>query len=478
MVTAHGREMLSGRSAAEQAALGGFLVKPLTASMLFDAVADARLGRASPAGKGASDEIEPVQQPLQGLRLLVVEDNANNRQVAQELLESQGARVDLADNGRDGVAAVQSADPPFDAVLMDLQMPVMDGYTATRQLRAEPRWAQLPIIAMTANAMSSDRQECLAAGMNDHIGKPFELDDLVKVLCRLTGRAPADPGARSAGASAPLEPEARVLAHAMGVQIEMAVERMGGNVPVYGRMLRTFLADLPSSLLRLREQVDAGDWASLAIGMHTLKGLAGMLGAAELARAASELEQAGQAGQVARQGQAAVPSQDAAAVHVSAGSRCESGAEAGSDAWGTLDDREVWNARIDAVQAAAEPLQRQGADLVAGLLARHGARGERHVAGAVQDGAAGAPGGTAIPAEAARLQSSPQAGGDEGLLVQLAGRLEASDMQAVEWMDRIRLEGLPSLQTADLEALGEAVDRLDFERALGLCRALMASEVS
>jgi hypothetical protein len=123
-------------------------------------------------------------------------------------------------------------------------------------------------------------------------------------------------------------------------------------------------------------------------------------------------------------------------------------------------------------------LQRQGADLVAGLLARHGAPGERPVAGGVQDGAAGAPGGTALPAEAARRQSSPQAAGDDGLLVQLAGRLEASDMQAVEWMDRIRLEGLPSLDPADLEALGDAVDRLEFERALGLCRALMASEVS
>ncbi len=121
-------------------------------------------------------------QRLAGMRLLVVEDNPINQQVAQELLASQGAQVTLAANGQLGAEAVASTQPPFDAVLMDIQMPVLDGYGATRLIRQ--RWSpqQLPIIAMTANAMASDRQACLAAGMNDHVGKPFDLNHLVAVL--------------------------------------------------------------------------------------------------------------------------------------------------------------------------------------------------------------------------------------------------------------------------------------------------------
>jgi PAS domain S-box-containing protein len=128
-------------------------------------------------------------RPLAGLRLLVVEDNLINQQVAQELLSAQGAEVTLADNGQSGIDAIyhaQSAGTPYDAVLMDLQMPVMDGLAATRLLRQNPALADLPIIAMTANAMTSDRDACLAAGMNDHVGKPFNLAKLVRLLLALT----------------------------------------------------------------------------------------------------------------------------------------------------------------------------------------------------------------------------------------------------------------------------------------------------
>ncbi len=122
---------------------------------------------------------------LQGLRLLVVEDNKINQMVAKGLLTKEGAEVTLVDDGQQGVAAVAKADPAFDAVLMDIQMPVMDGYTATRTIRQELGLKDLPIIAMTANAMASDRASCLEAGMNDHVGKPFELDQLVATLLRL-----------------------------------------------------------------------------------------------------------------------------------------------------------------------------------------------------------------------------------------------------------------------------------------------------
>jgi len=126
---------------------------------------------------------------LQGLRLLVVEDNKINQMVAKGLLAKEGAVIAMADNGELGVAAVAGAEQPFDAVLMDVQMPVMDGYTATRRIREGLGLTTLPIIAMTANAMASDRDACLQAGMDEHVGKPFNLDQLVATVLRLCGRA-------------------------------------------------------------------------------------------------------------------------------------------------------------------------------------------------------------------------------------------------------------------------------------------------
>jgi PAS domain S-box-containing protein len=126
---------------------------------------------------------------LEGMRILVAEDNFVNQQIANELLSGEGAEVTLASNGQEALNEVQSAIQPFDVVLMDMQMPVMDGLTATRHLRETLNATTLPIVAMTANAMDTDRQACLAAGMNDHVGKPFNLTHLIDVLCRVTGRA-------------------------------------------------------------------------------------------------------------------------------------------------------------------------------------------------------------------------------------------------------------------------------------------------
>lgn len=187
MVTAHGREMLAERGAQDQALLDGFLVKPVTASMLRDAVQEAQLANATATTGSNPVAPKPAAKPkrLLGMRILVVEDNKINQMVAKGVLSAEGADITLADDGELGVAAATNTQPPFDAVLMDVQMPVMDGYTATRTLRAQPGFDNLPIIAMTANAMASDRAACLAAGMNDHVGKPFELDHLVATLLRL-----------------------------------------------------------------------------------------------------------------------------------------------------------------------------------------------------------------------------------------------------------------------------------------------------
>jgi PAS domain S-box-containing protein len=186
MVTAHGRELLSMRTDDEQAMLDGFLVKPVTASMLFDAVVDARSGTNHAHPSNSDTAVN--HQRLAGMRLLLVEDNLNNQQVARELLQDEGAFVQIANNGQEGLDALVSATQPFDVVLMDLQMPVMDGFTAARSIRQDLQMHTLPIVAMTANAMATDRDECLVAGMNDHAGKPFDLNHLVRVLRKQAGR--------------------------------------------------------------------------------------------------------------------------------------------------------------------------------------------------------------------------------------------------------------------------------------------------
>lgn len=190
MVSANGRAMMAERTADEQALLNGFLVKPVTASMLLDAVMDAQAASATAAtgANPAAPQTLTKPQRLQGMKLLVVEDNKINQLVAKGLLKQEGADITLADNGRIAVDLLTAQPDAFEAVLMDVQMPVMDGYEATRTLRALPGFADLPVIAMTANAMASDREACLAAGMNDHVGKPFEIDHLVATLRHFTGR--------------------------------------------------------------------------------------------------------------------------------------------------------------------------------------------------------------------------------------------------------------------------------------------------
>lgn len=140
----------------------------------------------------AAVAVQPQTKRLAGVRILLAEDNLINQQVASELLSSEGAVVEIAHNGQEALDLLQAKGVDnFDVVLMDIQMPVMDGYTATDKLRNEFGWHALPIVAMTANVMPSDREACLAAGMNAHVGKPFDLDDLVVLLLSFTGRSDA-----------------------------------------------------------------------------------------------------------------------------------------------------------------------------------------------------------------------------------------------------------------------------------------------
>ena len=268
MVTAHGRELLAERSEEDMQSLGGYLVKPVTASMLYDAVAEATRARPAPPRDASAT------RRLAGMRLLLVEDNAFNRQVAQELLEEEGAAVTLACGGVEGAHLALVAEPAYDAILMDLQMPDIDGFEATQRILA--RRPDSRIIAMTANAMEADRQACLAAGMCDHVAKPVDLAQLVACLRR---------HAVPAG-------EAAAPAETALLETEAAIRRLGGRRALYERLVASFAQDAPTELQALRRHLREHGRADAMRVLHTLRGLAGAVGASALAAAAGRQEQA------------------------------------------------------------------------------------------------------------------------------------------------------------------------------------------
>ncbi|MBQ0929970.1 PAS-domain containing protein [Ideonella alba] len=225
---------------------------------------------------------------LKGMRILLVEDNANNRQVACELLEDEGALVDCAEDGQQALDFADRAD--YHAVLMDVRMPVMDGLEATRALRQRPAHAHRPIIAMSANVAEADRAEALAAGMDDHVGKPFDLDALVRCLQRWTGWEEDEDDSVSAHPAAPLSPAMLSQARAADIDLSRALERVLHRTEVWARMARQFADDVPELAERLDHLWQAADHAGLARELHSLKGLAGMLGATALAEAAAVAE--------------------------------------------------------------------------------------------------------------------------------------------------------------------------------------------
>jgi CheY-like chemotaxis protein len=175
---------------------------------------------------------------------------------------------------------------------MDVQMPVMDGHTAAAEIRGRLGLATLPIIAMTANAMSSDRDASLAAGMNDHVGKPFDLDELVATLLRHTGRASSPAALRAERSASALPAELLHEAGLRGIDLQGAVSRLGGRLDVWARTARSFAGQLVGMNDELAGLLDQGAWADASRLMHTLKGLAAMLGAADLTALASGAEQA------------------------------------------------------------------------------------------------------------------------------------------------------------------------------------------
>ncbi len=312
MVTAHDRELLAQQHEDLSPVLDGFVVKPVTASMLFDAVADARMERRAPLTLVSV----PSKQRLAGLRLLLVDDNPANQQVASELLGNDGARVEVVGSGAFAIEAVSRGGPQPDLILMDIQMPEMDGYEATRAIRRLLGAGAPPIVAMTANAMAADRVAALEAGMVDHVGKPFDLVQLIEVILKHVGRlatsssavpvAGARAAVKDAVAAAPVAAApAAADSGAMplpegGLNSTAALKRMGGLQPVYLMALRSFAGESVKLAGQLRAARDAQDAQAALPVLHTLKGLAGTVGADRMAALAQLAETALKEGASAR----------------------------------------------------------------------------------------------------------------------------------------------------------------------------------
>ena len=290
MVTAHDREMLAQRQQDLSPVLDGFVVKPVTASMLFDAVADARLERrvrppAVPMPSGAR---------LAGVRLLLVDDNPANQQVASELLGNDGARVDVASSGLAALQALAGAlngnDPLPDLILMDIQMPEMDGYETTQAILRQLGDRAPPIVAMTANAMAADRTAALNAGMVDHVGKPFDLAQLIDVILQHVGGATTAPQSPPPPLPPTVPPAPASELPDAGIRSDAALKRMGGLTSIYLMALRSFDGEAARLAAQIASAIGAHDATAALAPLHTLKGLAGTIGADRLQELARRAE--------------------------------------------------------------------------------------------------------------------------------------------------------------------------------------------
>ncbi len=297
MVSAYGREEMLRE--AEAVDIRTVLVKPVRPSTLFDATMDVLAARravqppARPLEAGPEvPALPPALATLRGARILLVEDNDINQMVATEILEDAGLVVEVAENGEVALQKVQQS--YYDLVFMDMQMPVMDGVTATREIRRIPRLAELPIVAMTANAMEQDRRLCLAAGMNDTVIKPIDPKLLWAALLRWIPPL-AKPGA---GDQAPgplagslVTPTHELLQGIAGLDVGRGLAQVMGNEAVYRSILARFCATQAGLPAQLHGALAMGDLVTAERLAHTAKCVAGNIGAADVAQLAAQLEE-------------------------------------------------------------------------------------------------------------------------------------------------------------------------------------------
>ena len=289
MVTAFGREEVIME--AKSAELDGILMKPVTRSTLFDSIMQA-LGKEikrSESLKTGDDELN--LKNIAGAKILLVEDNEINQQVAREILSSAGIVVTLANDGHE--ALEKAAKDKYDAILMDVQMPIMDGYEATRRLRKMESFADIPIIAMTAHAMVGDQKKSIESGMNDHITKPIDPNHLFATLLKWI-----KPGIRIAPTKMKIadksksELKPKPLPRITGIDVESGLKRVGGNRNLYFKLLLRFREEYKTIVKEIKKAYLSGDHNLAARLAHTIKGVAGNIGAYDIYNLAREVENA------------------------------------------------------------------------------------------------------------------------------------------------------------------------------------------
>ena len=299
LMTAFGKEneMLD----AEKAGINAFLTKPIHQSTLFNAIMDTfgkKALKIEEKEKHITTRASIYKNFLRGIRILVAEDNPTNQEIALAILEGAGIVVQIANNGKKAVEALQKS--RFDAVLMDIQMPEMDGYEATRMIRKDSRFKSLPIIAMTAHAMKGDEEKCLEAGMDGYVSKPISQDRLFHTIWKSMEHEKKVPYYKE-----PEAPKDRDITVAQtedlperlpGINIQDALSALNIEKAVFKHILMGFLKNNKESANKIREAFNRKEWELLVQLAHSLKGSAGSIGADELYKAAMELETAGREG--------------------------------------------------------------------------------------------------------------------------------------------------------------------------------------
>ena len=311
LVTAYDEPQL--RATALQAGFRKVLPKPLTASALVDALADLSVSSPpAPVVEVESHAAEQLRSKSTGKQVLVVDDNLVNREVVNELLDGFGLVVDMAGNGQEALELARLR--RYDLVLMDMQMPVMDGLEATRQIRQLPQWQTIPIVAMTANAFGEDREACFLAGMNDHLSKPVEPEVLYRYLLKWlpeTNAENADHGSYpefsssslqalfdwnaseatdAAVAGQPGSHEPVTPAPAPTIDVRRLTGMLRGNEVVMRRVLTQFIVGHAEDALSLRALIQQAQWEPAFVKAHSLKGVAGQICATALREAAHQME--------------------------------------------------------------------------------------------------------------------------------------------------------------------------------------------
>ncbi len=284
MVTAYGREELFRK--ADLSKFAGFLSKPVSATLLMDV--SLRAICAQPSSNPAHQQVlvaGPDLSSISGASILLVEDNELNQEVALGLLNEAGMKVDIAGNG--AVALEMLNDHSYDLVLMDLQMPVLDGFGATKELRKNAQWATLPVIAMTANAMHSVRERCLGAGMNDYVGKPIDVGQLYAVLLRWIPTTDHQSQERKSVPSPTVYPEIPIVAQ---LDTKLGLKRSLGKPALYLTLLRRFVDNQAQLGSQLKAALQDQDLVTAQRLVHTARGLCGNIGATTLQASAQELE--------------------------------------------------------------------------------------------------------------------------------------------------------------------------------------------